>query len=89
MSVKLIMPTFLKPVIEDKEFTEVEGKTVGECLREVYRQYPAIEKMLMDKHKLRNYIGVYINGQDAYPNEITKPVKAGDIVHILYTIAGG
>jgi molybdopterin converting factor small subunit len=89
MSVKIFVPTSLQPVIDNKEFIEVEGTTIGECLKEVYRQYPKIEKMLMDRNRLRNYIGVFINGHDAFPDEITKTVKAGDNIHILYTIAGG
>jgi molybdopterin converting factor small subunit len=90
MSVKFIMPVFLQPVAEEKEFVEVEGNTVGECLTAIIKKYPAMKKMLMDgKGKLHNYVGVYVNGQDAYPNEMQKAVKTGDEVHILYTLAGG
>ncbi len=90
MSVKFIMPIFLQPVAGEKEAIEVEGKNVGECIAEIIKQYPAMKKMLIDnKGRLHNYVGVYINGQDAYPNEMQKPVKSGDEVHILYTLAGG
>jgi|WetSurMetagenome_2_1015567.scaffolds.fasta_scaffold653391_2 molybdopterin converting factor small subunit len=89
MSISLFIPTSLQPAIGNKEFIEVEGTNIGECLKEVYRQYPQLEKMLMDRNRLRNYIGIYINGHDAFPDEMTKTVKSGDTVHILYTIAGG
>jgi molybdopterin converting factor small subunit len=90
MSVKFIMPIFLQPVTNDRDSIEVEGKTVRECLEAIIRQYPDIRKMLIDKKgKLHNYVGVYINGKDAYPNEMEKEVNSGDEVHILYTLAGG
>jgi molybdopterin converting factor small subunit len=90
MSAKFIMPVFLQPVTNDRESIEVEGRTVQECLEIIIREYPAIRKLLMDKNgKLHNYVGVYINGKDAYPNEMEKEVKPGDEVHILYTLAGG
>jgi len=90
MSVKFTMPVFFQPVTNDRESIEVEGKTVRECLEAIIREYPAIRKLLMDKKgKLHNYVGVYINGKDAYPNEMDKEVKPGDEVHVLYTMAGG
>jgi molybdopterin converting factor small subunit len=90
MSVKLTMPVFLQAFTNDKETVEVEGHTVAECLNAVIKIYPDLKKMLMDdKGRLNNYVGIYIDGQDAYPDELKKPVKDGDEVYVLYTMAGG
>ena len=90
MSIKLTMPIFLQAFTSDKETIEVDGHTVGECLNAVIKIYPGLKKMLVDdKGNLHNYVGIYINGEDAFPEEMKKPVKDGDEVHVLYTLAGG
>ena len=49
-----------------------------------------MEKMLLAKNgKLFNYVNIYVNGEDAYPDELAKPAKDGDELHILYIISGG
>jgi molybdopterin converting factor small subunit len=42
-----------------------------------------------DSGRLHSYVGIYINGQDAFPGEMSKPVKSGDEIHVLYALAGG
>ncbi len=90
MSVKINMPIFLQPFTANKGAIEVEGETVGECLGVLMKSYPEVRKMLVDENgKLHSYVGVYINGQDAFPGEMSKKVKAGDEIHVLYALAGG
>jgi molybdopterin converting factor small subunit len=46
--------------------------------------------MVFDKKgKLHNYIGIYVNGEDAFPQQLAKAVRDGDEIHILYIIGGG
>ena len=69
---------------------KVEGSTVGECLNDLLRQFPNLEKMLLNKEgKLQHAYDVYINGESAYPMEMTKPVKDGDKLNIVFIIHGG
>jgi len=90
MSIKMTMPVFLQAITNDKETLEVNGRTVAECIDAVVKTYPGLRKMLIDdKGRLHNYVGIYINGEDAYPDELKKPVKDGDEIHVLYTLAGG
>ncbi len=90
MSIRVTVPIFLQAFTEDKDTLEVSGATVGDCLSAVIKRYPGIRKMLVDdKGKLHSYVGVYINSQDAFPDELAKPVKDGDQIHILYALAGG
>ncbi len=90
MSVKVTMPVFLQPFTSNTETIEVEGKTVGECLGILMSSYPEIKNMLVDQNgKLHSYVGVYVNGQDAYPGEMNKRVEDGDEIHVLYALAGG
>jgi molybdopterin converting factor small subunit len=68
----------------------VEGRTVGECLSYLARQFPAMEKALFaKKDKLLNVVEIYINQTSAYPNELSRPVKEGDDIHLVVMLAGG
>ena len=90
MSIKIDITSYLQPFTNDTEVVEVNGSTVGGCLNHLIKQFPSIEKMLFDKNsKLHSYVAIFINGKDAYPEELAKPVKDGDELHILYIIGGG
>jgi len=72
------------------EVVQVEGHTVGECLNHLIRQYPGMEKALFaKKDKLLNIVEVYLNHMSAHPNELLKPVRDGDEIHLIIMLAGG
>ena len=72
------------------EVVAVEGKTVGECLNHLIKQFPGMEKALFaKKDKLLNNVEIYVNHASAYPNELIKPVKDGDEIHLVTMLAGG
>ncbi len=72
------------------EVVPVEGDTVGECLNHLTRQFPEMGKALFaKKDKLHNIVEVYVNHATAYPNELVKPVKDGDEIHLVVMLAGG
>jgi len=72
------------------EKIRVEGSTVGECLNELVRQFPGMGKALFArKDKLLHIIEVYVNHASAYPDELAKPVKDGDEIHLTLMLAGG
>jgi hypothetical protein len=49
-----------------------------------------MEKALFaKKDKLLNVVEVYVNHTTAHPNELVKPVKDGDEIHLLVMLAGG
>ena len=90
MNIKIDIPSYLQPYINNMEAVGVNGNTVGQCLDHLIRQFPDIRKMLFAKNgKLHGYVGIYVNGEDAYPEDLTKPVKDGDEIYILYIIGGG
>ena len=90
MSVKIAIPVYLQPFTGNTEVAEVNGSTVGDCLNHLVNKFPGIKKMLLDKKdKLHSYVGIYVNGEDAYPEQLAKPVKDGDELYLLYIIGGG
>ena len=69
---------------------DVEGATVGECLRHLVGRYPGMEKALFDaRGNLLNVVEVYLNMESAFPDELAKRVADGDDIHLTLMIAGG
>ena len=90
MSVKIVIPSYLRPFTTNLEAVEVNGSTVGGCLNNLSNQFPDMEEKLFTKNgKLLSYVGIYVNGEDAYPEELAKPIEDGDELHIIYIIGGG
>jgi len=90
MSVKVHIHTTHRQFTNGLEVVAVEGNTVGECLSQLIRQFPGMEKALFaKKDKLQNVVEVYINHTTAYPNELAKPVRDGDEIHLVIMLAGG
>jgi len=72
------------------EVVDVQGNTVGECLTHLIKQFPRMEKALFaKKDKLHNIVEVYLNHASAHPNELIRPVKDGDEIHLVIMLAGG
>ena len=90
MSAKVHVHTTHRQFTNGLEVVAVEGKTVGECLNHLIKQFPGMEKALFSKKdKLLNNIEVYVNHASAYPNELIKPVQDGDEIHLVTMLAGG
>ena len=90
MAVKIRIHTTHRQYTNGLEVVEVNGNTVGDCLNHLVRQFPGMDKALFaKKDKLLNTIEVYVNHATAYPNELAKPVKDGDEIHLVVMLAGG
>ena len=66
------------------------GQSVGECLKNLVGRYPELEPQVFDSSgKLLRTIEIYLNMASAYPNELAKPTRDGDQIHITLMLAGG
>ncbi|HEU4690333.1 MAG TPA: ThiF family adenylyltransferase, partial [Vicinamibacterales bacterium] len=85
------IPTPLRPFTDKKEAVEVSGATVGELLTDLTTRYEGLRKHLYaDNGKLRNFVNVYLNDEDIrYLQREATPVKAGDTLSIVPSVAGG
>ena len=85
------IPTPLRPFTDKKETVEVNGATVGELLKDLTTKYDGLRKHLYsDEGKLRNFVNVYLNDEDIrYLEKEATPVKAGDTLSIVPSVAGG
>lgn len=90
MSVEIEISSIFARYTANHTNMKVEGKTVGECLHDVARQYPEFGEMVLDKNgDLTPSFDIFINGEIAYPHTMTRPVKPGDKLHIVLLIHGG
>jgi len=90
MSVRINIHPNLHQFTNDQAIVEVNGNTVGQCLDDLVKQFPEIRRGLFGKDgKLLNYVDIYVNQESSYPEELAKPVKDRDELHIILIIAGG
>ena len=90
MSINVSIHRTHRQFTDGLDSVEVEGNSVGNCLDDLIRQFPGMGNALFDKKgKLLNAIEIYINLESAYPDELVKPVKDGDDIHITLMLAGG
>ena len=90
MSVKVNINPFLSHLINDQNVVEVNGSTVGQCLQQLVARFPELKNWLFEKDgKLNRLVDIYVNLESSYPEELAKPVKDGDELHIIVIISGG
>src|SRR5688572_25450850 len=91
MANKILIPTPLRPFTDKRESVELSGGTVGEILTQLTTQFDGLRKHLYtDDGKLRSFVNVYVNDEDIrYLQREQTPVKDGDTVSIIPSVAGG
>ena len=84
------IPPVLRQQTGGAKEVQAEGNTVGEVLRRLTDQYPALESHLFHNGQLQRYVNVYVNDQDIqYLDRLDTPVDPNDTVFILPAMAGG
>jgi molybdopterin converting factor small subunit len=90
MSVEIEIPSVFGKYSDNKLDFKVEARTVGEALRELGKQSPALKKLLFEEEgKLSRAFDVFVNGESTYPEKLGKAVKDGDRLNIVMVIYGG
>jgi molybdopterin converting factor small subunit len=91
MAVKVMIPTPLRAYAGKQDHVEVAAKTVGEALRSLIAQHGELRRHLyQDDGRMRSFVNVYVNDNDIrYLQKEATPVKDGDTVSIVPSIAGG
>lgn len=90
MSVTIKVFAGLDKYTDGERVIEVDGSTVGQCLTQLVKKYPAMKQALFDKKgKLFDYINVYVNKKRPYPELLDKPVKDGDNILLAVALGGG
>jgi adenylyltransferase/sulfurtransferase len=91
MATRILIPTPLRPYTDKKDAVEADGTTVGELLADLTAKHAGLKGHLYNEQgKLRSYVNVYINDEDIrYLNKELTPVKPGDTLSIIPSVAGG
>jgi sulfur-carrier protein adenylyltransferase/sulfurtransferase len=88
---KVLIPTPLRQYAGKQDSVELTGSTVGAVLTALTTQHPDLRRQLYnDEGRLRSFVNVYLNDEDIrYLEKDATPVKDGDTVSIVPSIAGG
>jgi sulfur-carrier protein adenylyltransferase/sulfurtransferase len=91
MANKVLIPTPLRPFTDKQEAVELSGGTVEELLKQLTTRFDGLKKHLYtDEGKLRSFVNVYVNDEDIrYLQREQTPLKDGDTVSIIPSVAGG
>ena len=91
MANKVLIPTPLRPYTDKLDSVDVAGATVGEALAALAAKYEGLKKHLYnDDGKLRSFVNVYLNDEDIrYLQKEATPIKDGDTLSIIPSVAGG
>jgi adenylyltransferase/sulfurtransferase len=90
-NLKVNIPTPLRQYADGKPAVDVSGKSVGDALGDLTRQFPDLKKHLYsDDGRLRAFVNVYVNDEDIrYLEKENTPLTDGDSISIIPSIAGG
>jgi sulfur-carrier protein adenylyltransferase/sulfurtransferase len=91
MAHRVLIPTPLRPYTDQQDTVEVDGATVGDLLSALTARYTDLRRHLYsDDGKLRSFVNVYVNDDDIrYLDREATALKAGDVVSIVPSVAGG
>ncbi len=90
MSVTITVPSYLERYLDGKPSVDVEGHTVGQCLQHLVARFPQISEFLFSPDgSLLDYVSIFINMEDAYPEQLGHAVSDGAQIDIIYVIGGG
>jgi MoaD family protein len=91
MPIKLEIPTALRPFTGKQASVEFNASTVGEALHNLTTTYADLKKHLYTEDgRIRSFVNIYVNDEDIrYLQKESTPIKDGDTISIVPSIAGG
>jgi adenylyltransferase/sulfurtransferase len=91
MPITINIPTALRQFTGGSSRIELEATTAGEALDRLTSLHTELRRHLYnDNNALRSFVNVYVNDEDVrHQSGVDTPVKDGDTVMIVPSIAGG
>src|SRR6266446_10620832 len=91
MPVTITIPTPLRQFAAVQSEIQVEARSAGEALDQLTAKHGELRRHLFnDQNALRNFVNVYVNDEDIrHTDGPNTPVKEGDTILIVPSIAGG
>ena len=92
MPITVRIPTPLRKLTNELDtIVADESETLAQLIDVIEGQYPGLKERICDETgELRRFVNVYVNDDDIrYLDRDATPVKEGDTVSIVPSIAGG
>ncbi len=88
MSISLFLPANLSKLAKGKDWFEVNGKTVGECLNQLVRLAPIMKNVLFCESgdKLTWTFKVFVNQESIDAEGLAMKLEDGDEIEIKTTL---
>jgi adenylyltransferase/sulfurtransferase len=88
---RVLIPTPLRAYTEKQAAVEAAGGTIGEVLADLTGRFGELRQHLFTPEgRVRSFVNVYVNDEDIrYLQRESTPLKAGDVVSIVPSVAGG
>ena len=91
MALKVFLPVALRHLTGNQDEVELSGENVGQVINDLVHRFPDLRQHLFnDEGQIRNFVNIYVNDEDVrYLQGDQTPVKEGDVMSIVPSIAGG
>ena len=92
MPLRVLIPTPLRKLCQDKDVVQAVGSTIRELIEDLEKNYPGIKGRLYAEggKELNRFVNIYVNEEDVrFLKNADTPLSDGDEVSIVPSIAGG
>jgi|WetSurMetagenome_2_1015567.scaffolds.fasta_scaffold1081392_2 sulfur-carrier protein len=90
MSVEISLPPTLQAMTGNMKQITCAGSTLGDCLNNLIEKFPQIKpKLFSSSGKLASGVNIFLNSTAILGENLSKPVKDGDLVYISFIVLGG
>ena len=88
---RILIPTPLRGYTAKQAAVDAAGATIGEALGDLTTRFKDLRQHLFTPEgRLRSFVNVYVNDEDIrYLQREATPLKPGDVVSIVPSVAGG
>lgn len=91
MSAVIEIPSALQRFVNQQKQVIVPEGTVKEIFASLIGRHADLKPQLFDDQgRIRSFVNIYLNDEDIrHGKNLETPVKTGDVIHIVPSIAGG
>jgi len=91
MSIVVRIPNPLRRITDGQDKVTADGNNLREVIDSIDGQFNGIkERMCDDSGELRNFVNVYVNGEDVrFLDGLNTETNTGDEISIVPAVAGG
>lgn len=88
MSIKIKIGQMLEQYTGNRETVKVQGKTIAECLDDLFRQYPETKQRLFDRSGVLMVLLLH-NSEPVPQKDLSRAVADGDQLELAFIVGGG